>query len=217
VDALESNGSTNILNGLAGAVEELQKIVMKNPQASHYVVLLTDGQDPSYDTTRLIALQKSIALTSAKLFAVGIGKEHSDKVLNQIVTGNGIKGVYIDTTKKSIKDTIAAIYSQAISSFQELELSSSLPAGTWSVDHSLSVTTKDRSKVPLGALAEGKTLTKQILIHGHMLPGDLDLSTVFFNLTFKDPKGREGNLKLRWKNSPVVVPAIEQACHRYRK
>jgi Mg-chelatase subunit ChlD len=208
VEALTFSGSTSILNGLAGTVQELKKLAKTNPQASHYVVLLTDGND-SCDNTRLSALQKEIALTSAKLFTVGIGKEHSKQVLRQIAIGNGFNGTYIDTTtgKDTIANTIAAIYNQAISSFQELELSSSLAADTWSINGMPSV---------LGTLEEGKTLTSHIVIHRNKLKDRSDLSTVFFNLTFKDPKGRKGQIKLHWGSNLIIDSAIESACHSYR-
>lgn len=221
VDALGFDGGTQILVGFEGAAKESEKLARANPLASHYVVFLTDGVLENYekwDNKKLSSIQKRLTSISAKVFTVGIGEEHSVKILNQIATDNGFNGTYINTTvdKDCIKNTIAAIYNQAISSFQELELSSSLPPGTWSVNYTASVAGKEQSKVPLGTLAEGKTLTSQIVIHGHKLKEDLDLSTVFFNLTFKDPKGREGDVKLRWKNPSVVVPAIAQACLPYR-
>ncbi len=220
VDDLGFDGGTKFLVGFEGAAKEAEKLAKANPLASHYVVYLTDGkleEHDVWDNNKLFSIQKRLTAISAKVFAVGIGQGHSDVILNQMTKDNGFNGIYIDTTvgKDSIKNTIAAIYNQAISSFQELALSSSLPFGTWSVDHEPSVAGKEQSTVLLGPLAEGKTMTKQIVIHGHKLKADLDLSTVFFNLTFKDPKGREGSWKLRWKNSPVVVPAIEQACRPY--
>jgi hypothetical protein len=180
--------------------------------------LLTDGEDTSCDGTRLSALQAEIASLSAKLFAVGIGQTHSKEVLRQIATGKGFNGTYIDTATggDSIGNTIATIYNQALSSFQELELSSSLAAHTWSVNGMPSVIGKTESKSVLGALAEGRTLTKQIVIHGDRLKAPLDLSTVFFNLTFKDPKGRKGAIKLRWRPTPIIDPAIVSACVPYR-
>jgi len=218
VDALQFNGSTDILNGLAGTVQELKKLAKANPQASHYVVLLTDGEDNSCSSTRLAALQAEIASTSAQLFAVGIGQNHSKEVLKQIATGKGFNGTYIDTTKgkDTIANTIAAIYNQAISSFQQLELSSSLAAGTWSINGTPSRTEKKQSKFSLGTLEEGQALTSHIVIHGNKLKDFLDLSTVFFKLTFKDPKGRKGELKLHWTPTPIVDPAIAKACFKYQ-
>jgi Mg-chelatase subunit ChlD len=222
VEALRFEGGTQLLVGFEGAVIEAEKLSKANPLASHFVVYLTDGnleKHEVWDDKKLFSLQKRLTSISAKVFAVGIGKEHSEKILKQIATGNGFKGTYIDTSvdKNSIKHTIAAIYNQAIPTFQQLDLSSSLPAGTWSVDHAISIAIKEQSKVSLGSLVEGGTLTKHIVIHGDKLKADLDLSTVFFNLTFKDPKGREGSRKLYWRYSPVVVTAIEQACRTYRK
>lgn len=216
VETLRTNGGTNILNGLEGAVEELKKLAKANSEASHYVVLLTDGEDNSCNQTRLSEFQKEIASLSAKLFAVGIGKAHSKNVLRQIA--NCKDGTYIDTTagKDTIATTIAAIYYQAISSFQELELSSSLPADTWSVNGTLSKAEKEQSKFVLGALEEGQTLTTHIVIHGNKLKNFLDLSKVFFNLTFKDPKGRKGQLQLDWNPTAFVDPVIASACHSYR-
>jgi Mg-chelatase subunit ChlD len=218
VEALQFNGSTDILDGLAGTVQELKKMAKANRQASHYVVLLTDGEDNSCSEKKLQALQKEIASTSAKLFAIGIGQRHSKEILKAIATDNGFDGTYIDTTtgKDTIANTIAAIYNQAISSFQELELSCSLAADTWSVNGKSSRTEKEQSKFLLGTLEEGKTLTSHIVIHGNKLKEFLDLSTVFFNLSFKDPKGRNGQIKLHWNPTPIVDPAIASACHNYR-
>lgn len=218
VDGLKFNGSTNILNGLEGTVQELKKLAKANSQASHYVVLLTDGEDNNCSRSRLSDLQKEMASASAKLFAVGIGQNHSKNVLKEIATGNGFNGTYIDTTtgKDTIANTIAAIYNQAIASFQELELSSSLAADTWSVDGKPSRAEKEQSEFSLGTLEEGKTLTSHIVIHRNKLKDSLDLSTVFFNLTFKDPKGREGELKLDWNPTLITDPVIDKACHKYR-
>ena len=215
VEALRTSGSTSILNGLTGAVEELKKLAKANPQASHYVVLLTDGGD-SCDQKRLSDLQKEIASLSAKLFAIGIGREHSKETLRQIA--NCQDGTYIDTTtgNDTIANTIAAIYNQAISSFQELELSSSLAAGTWTVNGKFSVAEKEQSKFSLGTLEEGQTLKRHIVIHGNKLKNFLDLSKVFFNLTFKDPKGRKGQLQLDWNPTAFVDPTIASACFSYR-
>lgn len=215
VEALRYDGGTDILNGLAGAVEELKKLANENPQASHYVVLLTDG-DCSCNANRLSSLQQEIASLSARLFAIGIGKEHSKPTLRQIA--NCQDGTYIDTTtgNDTIANTIAAIYNQAISSFQELELSSSLAADTWTVNGKSSVVEKEQSKFLLGTLEEGQTLTSQIVIHANKLKNFLDLSKVFFNLTFKDPKGRKGQLKLDWNPTAFVDPDIAKACHSYR-
>jgi Mg-chelatase subunit ChlD len=222
VEDLEFDGYTQILVGFEGAATESEKLARANPLAHHYVLFLTDGKlenNERWNNQKLFSIQNRLTAISAKVFAIGIGKEHSGAILREIATNNGFNGTYINTTvdKDSIKNTIAAIYKQAISSFQDLELSSSLPAGTWSADHSLSVGGNEQSKVPLGSLAEGKTLTKQIVIHGHKLPDDLDLSTVFFNFTCTDPKGRKGRRKIHWETSPKVVSAIEKACLPYRK
>ncbi len=221
VDALVFHGGTRILVGFEGAAMEAEKLAKANPLASHYVVFLTDGvleDHDKWDNEKLSSIQKSLAAISAKVFAVGIGEEHSKKVLRKIAKGNRFNGTYIDTTKgkDTIANTIAAIYNQAISSFQELELSSSLPADTWSVNGMPSRTEKEQSNFSLGTLEEGKTLTSYIVIHGNQLKDPLDLSTVFFNLTFKDPKGRKGELKLDWNPTTFVDPAIAQACHSYR-
>ncbi len=221
VDALVFEGGTRILVGFEGAAKESENLAKANPLASHYVILLTDGKledHEEWDNKKLSSIQKRLAAISAKVFAVGIGEEHSKKVLNQIATGNSFNGTYIDTAKgkDTIANTIAAIYNQAISSFQELELSSSLAADTWSVNGKPSRTEKEQSNFSLGALEEGKTLTKHIVIHGNQLKDSLDLSTVFFSLTFKDPKGRKGELKLHWNPRAFVDPAIAKACHSYR-
>ncbi len=212
---LQFSGGTNILEGLAGATEQLKTAARVNKTASHFIILLTDGEN-GLDEERLSSIQANIASTSAKLFAIGIGKKHSKDTLRKIATNGRFEGIYIDTTsgKDPIGSTISKIYNQAIASFYELELTSAqLGLNTWSVIKTPSVIENGQSKCKLGSLSEGEILNKSIVIHPDRLSAPLDLSTVKFSLNFKDPKGRQSQLSLPWNPTAIIDPTIVLAAH----
>ncbi len=208
ITALTPSGYTKILAGLDKASQDL---TTTRSQGSRTIVLLTDGND-SIDQGELSNIHARIASAGASLFAIGIGKEHKKATLKQIVTSKAgsFKGKYIDTTagKETIKGAIAAIYGQAIASFSELELSATgLGQGTWTV---IGAPT-GQTTCSLGPLSNGSALNKVIKINSDSLPASLDLSTVTFYLTFRDPKGRKGKISLPWNPTTIIDPAIIKA------
>lgn len=206
VTSLTCDGLTNILKGLDQAVQQLTVMAKADQEASHTVILLTDG-DSSVDKKQLESIHNRLAVVSANLFAIGIGKDHEQQTLKQIAG----KGTYIDTTQNNptIEDAIATIYKQARSSFQQLSLSTEqLDAGTWSVEGKSSVLKEKRSVCDLETLPAGETRKAYIKIHREKISSDLDLSTVKFTLAFTDPKGRKGTLSLPWNPTPFIRPQI---------
>jgi len=216
IDTFRVSGSTNILNGLERATEELQAMARANRQSSHTLILLTDGEDSSMSAKKLATIQAKLAAASAQLFAIGIGAGHSKDVLQQIVASEkkAFRGRYIDTTagQDTIESAISKIYNQALSSFQELELTApGLAPDSWSVIHTPGVIDKGQLKCNLGPLSEGKILQRFIQIHGDRLKAPLELSTVVFTLTFIDPKGRRGKLSLPWNPDTTIDPNLLRA------
>ncbi len=204
VKNLNFSGETNILGGLELAVGEVEKAAKANTLGTHTLILLTDGQD---NITKLESLHNRLASVSAKLFAIGIGKEHNKTVLQKIAS----KGTYIDTTSDShtIETAVAEIYAQAVSSFHSFRLTTAqLAPDTWSVLNTRSATEQGQLQYDLGSLSEEQTLVKVIKIQGKALKAPLDLSTVQFQLTFVDPKGKKGRMVLPWNPNTTINPKI---------
>lgn len=212
VESLSPGGGTSIYRGIESGMNELEKIAKANRSGSHTIVLLTDGDDHVHDS-QIDSIHKRLGAVQAKLFAIGIGKSHRKSMLEQIVdNGKGaFKGTYIDTTLgiDTIESAISTIYSQAIASFTDLELSSShLQEGTWSVDDKPSVRGDGKSICSLGNLSQGEERIEVVKIHSYELTDPLDLSKVELTLAFKDPKGRQGSIKLPWKPNAIIDPEI---------
>ncbi len=202
IQTLHFDGTTNILAGLKGATQELDKIA-KTGLAKYVVVLLTDGEDTA--DNQFSSIHQIFVSKSAQLFAIGIGKEHKKDTLKQIANVKG--GTYIDTTagQYTIESAISQIYQQAIASFDELELSApQLDSTAWSVRERK----VENGTCKLGALSEGKALQSLIRINEEQLKAPLDLSTVAFTLTFKDPRGINGTVSLPWNPTTIIDPAI---------
>lgn len=206
ISSLNFNGSTNILNGLELAVQEVEKASNANRLTNHFLLLLSDGEDEE-QMKRLPSLQQRLKTISAKLFAIGIGKEHNKKTLKAIAS----KGTYIDTAagQHTIESAVAEIYKQAISSFSSFQLTTEqLKPEEWIVLKTDHVKGQKQLTYDLGSLSEGKTFTKIIKICDDKLDAPLDLSFVKFKLTFVDPKGKKGEMELPWNPNTIIDPTI---------
>lgn len=206
VDGLKCNGSTSIIAGLTQAAELLKQQAKTNGQAAHTVVLLSDGED-SIDQSKLTPIQKIFSSHSARLFAIGIGAAHKKATLQSIAA----KGTYIDTTAgQTIEGAIAAIYEQAIATFQELKLSTTgLAAGSWSAGRVRSVALKEGgSYCDLGSLSEEQSQDLTVGIDVNAVKETFDLSTLSFSLTFRDPQGRQGRIHLPWNPNTLIIPRV---------
>jgi uncharacterized protein YegL len=205
---LTSNGGTCIMTGLEKATEELENLSKLNPDSSHTLILLTDG-DSTVTAERISSVQTRLKALKAHLFAIGIGEGHKQSTLTQLTSSktSRFKGTYINTTLgiETIESSILKIYAQAIASFQGFQLTSpQLPPGTWSVVNTSSVLENGQTKFNLGTLSEEEQLQKVIEIHGDKLAKPLDLASVGFQLTYLDPKGRLGKLHLPWKPNTTI-------------
>lgn len=191
-------GGTAILSGLRKATEKLETKGM----GSRTVILLTDGDDNGCNAASLSQIQVKLTQAKASIFGIGIGAQHNKDTLRTITAG----GTYIDTTVKdgpTIQSSIAAIYKRAIAPFTELRLTTAqLEAGSWSVRGT------EGEVVDLGGLEEGKVLQEHIVIYGDRLNESVDLATVTFRLTFKDPQGKEGTVLLPWNPGTIVDPSV---------
>lgn len=199
---LTFQGSTSIAKGLDGASSLLNEMASANKDCSHTVILLTDGED-SLPKEGLAKIQKSLVSARAKLFAIGIGKEHRKNTLEEIAASCS-GGAYFDTASEgvSIANSVDQIYHQALASFTELQLTTSqLPTHAWSVFDAHSKTNKS-------FISEGETLQKVIKIDGNALTRPVDLSNVTFTLTYNDPEGRPGNILLPWNANTIFDPSI---------
>lgn len=226
IKGLEPNGGTDIIAGLKMGAEKVKQMSQLYVGASHRFIGMTDGDVLNLDPKEIESFHNILASVGAYLDMIGIGKQHVKKVMKEIAgikewslsnfwnylkfgsfRGTYFRGTYIDTTngKDTIESAIFDIYKRAISSFHKLELTSpQLPPGTWSVIDTPSTIEKGQAKCNLGSVEEGKNLIKYIEIHGEKLTTPLDLSTVTFNLTFTDPKGRQGELSLPWNPNTTI-------------
>lgn len=211
LNGYSSSRGTSIIAGLEKATAKLEGMARENKKGEHTLILLTDGED-SLDQSKVALIQTRLAAANANLFAIGIGERHKKDTLRKIAPETGkFTGTYIDTTlgKETIGSAISKIYTQAIAVFSDLVLRSpQLSAGTWSVDNIPSVMTNKQSECKLGSLSGETKMVRRIQIHSDKLKSPLDLSPVRFDLTFKDPKGREGKLSLPWKSNSIIDPQI---------
>lgn len=210
--SINSTGGTKILDALEKATEELEKMATMDQNASHTLIFLSDGGD-ILQKERVSSLHARLASKNVNLFAIGIGTGHSEQTLREIAPNNkiGFKGTYIDTTLglDTIESAISKIYKQAMATYQNLELTSpQLGYGSWSVNNMPTIMEEGQAKCKLGSLSEEDTFLKVIKIHGDKLPASLDLSKVFFKLTYLDSKGNKGNFLLPWDPTTTIDPKI---------
>lgn len=210
LEKLKPMGNTIIRRGLRKATEFVEEMAKKNPKAKHTLILLTDGDENLKND--ISSIQSRLASVNSYLYAIGIGEGHRAETLMKITQSKNkkFKATYIDTTngKDTIESAIFNIYQQTIARFSNLELTSPLPAGTWSLGKKFSVKSERGSSVSLKGLQENQPLTKVIKIHPQKLTAPLDLSTVSFKLRFIDPKGLPGELSWRWKANNIIDPKI---------
>ena len=197
--------------GLGEATKQLESMARGNKTGSHTLILLTDGEE-TFPDKDLAVIHKQLALSKTELFAIGIGKDHNKETLGKITTSKekGFRGTYFDTTGvETIESAVAKAYQQTVSSFHDLVLTTpNLPPDTWSVIDTPIVTYNEQSSCLLGPLATGKKLVKTIKIHGAKLPDSLDLSSVTFELSFTDPKGKKATVTLPWNPNTILNPEI---------
>nr|NGX60171.1 hypothetical protein [Chlamydiota bacterium] len=223
LNGYSSSGGTNFLAGLQEATTNLEGMAKRNKEGVHALILLSDGKDEQgkLEEKKISLIHKRLAVIRAQLFAIGIGDEHSKETLKKIAPTTGkFRGTYIDTTLgvETIESAIGKIYSQTIAVFRNLVLRSpQLGGGTWSVLDNARSLTAGESGCELGPLSEEeKKMVRFIEIEGHKLPSPLDLSTVRFDLTFEDPRGRKGRLSLPWRPNTIIDPEIVSAAKRLR-
>jgi len=206
LDNYRSNGGTNILAGLIESIKALETNLKIHKATLPVIILLSDGED-NLDSDHIASIHNKLNALQAQLFVIGIGDRHNKETLRNLASSKIFRGTYIDTTlgKDTIESAISKIYSQVISSYQNLELTSpQLPSGTWSVINTSILIENGQTKFVLGSLPEGETLKKYIKIHGDKLKEPLKLSTVSFNLAFQDTKGRKGIFTLQWNPKTTI-------------
>ncbi|MBP7075145.1 MAG: VWA domain-containing protein [Rhabdochlamydiaceae bacterium] len=212
IEAIQCGGGTRILAGLEQATQDL---IAARGLGSRTVILLTDGEDNQLNQKSLAAIHNRLIGANARLFAIGIGKEHSKNTLKAIVTHNspGFSGTYIDTTDgPTIQRAIDEIYKNAIKPFSGMKIAcSQLPAGAWRANRLTSVQGDNQSEVNAGSLEEGDEIKVQIRIDYQSLDQPVDLQDLTFRLTFTDPNGRAGEVLLHWNPSTIIDPAIVNA------
>ncbi len=211
LECYKSSGGTSILAGLEEATNQLQTMAKVNQKATHIMILLTDGEC-NVVPAQVSPILTKLAAVNAQLFAIGIG-EYKEATLQTIAPNK-----YLDTTKgtHTIVTAISQIYNHVIAQYSDIKLSTTqLKAGTWSVNRALSVARNGHSECDLGILTEGKRIEQFIQIHGEKLDSDLPLSTVKFDLSYKDPRGIPGQMTLRWRPDTTVKHALCKRAQNY--
>lgn len=219
VAAMHSDGGTKISHGLESATQELERMATENPASTPTLILLTDGQDTVY-SQQLNSLHARFAAAKVNLYAIGIGQHHKE-TLQEIATDSskGFSGTYIDTTLglDTIESAIAKIYNRALASYRDLVLSSpQLGENTWDLvglpaPHFVE---NGQQKLHLGHISEDKQFQRVIRIKTDQLRAPLELSSVIFELTYKDPKGCLGKLSMPWNPNTTIDPAIATAASK---
>jgi uncharacterized protein YegL len=212
IEAIRCNGQTRIFAGLEQASQHL---IAASSLGSRTVILLTDGEDKNLNVNTLEGIHNRLIGANARLFAIGIGKEHNKNTLQRIVTNNtpGFSGTYIDTTDgPTIQGAIDEIYKNAIKSYSRMKIAcSQLPAGSWHANRLKSVQGDHQSEVDAGSLEEGDEIKVKIRIDYQALNQPVDLNDVTFRLTFTDPNGRVGEVAMPWNPTTIIDPEIVNA------
>ena len=200
-----SGGGTTILAGLKKATEVLEQAEAEYPGSTHVLIFLSDGEG---SCSEIQDIHMRIDAVRARLFAIGIGEEHSKDTLRQIASK---EENYIDTTQegKTIVEAVSGIYKQALATFDNLILSTSqLPAGSWSAGKKKSQAFEGGSYCNIGKLEEKQKerLTTNIQIHPEKLTKPFDLKDLTFTLSFADPRNQEGALQLPWNSNTFINP-----------
>ena len=209
VNRYTSKGGTDLYRGLIKAVEQVEN--MRSDATTHTLILLTDG-DATITQQNVQEVHQRLAEANAQLFAIGIGMGHNKGTLQMLAPETGaFVGSYIDTTKhgQTIVGAISSIYEQTMAVFANLELrSSQLGAKEWSVNGVDSIKKGSYSVCSLESMSEKTQEEWMIKIHGKSLASSFDLSQLSFQLVFKDPEGKNGEISIPWKADTIIEPSI---------
>lgn len=90
IEKLNASGGTSIASGAFYALEQLEE----SSQSFNVIVLMTDGQDSTFNTSKLEELAQKCSETNTVLYTIGLGSGVNPEYLEQIADyGNG-KFVY---------------------------------------------------------------------------------------------------------------------------
>lgn len=205
-----SEGSTNLHEGLDLAIQQIEKMHKSNPNAKHVFILLTDG-DSNLTDTKIKNIREDFLKRKTVFYAIGIGKNHSNQVLRQLVDSRDndkFKGHYIDAGNDlaNIPKEVNNIFIEQLNSVYNFKLESNQEiAGQWSVGSERSG--QKTPELDLGQLSSGK-MVKYIKINSKYLKQPLDLNSVKFRLISTGPDGKRVSFPLPWKINSVINPAI---------
>ena len=203
VDYWELRDANNVMLTQLGQQPSESSTVMRNKLKARGITF----------TSRQILPQcyQRLASVKARLFCIGVGKEHDREILEKIVNQRpaGIEGTYIDATDEAncvAEKAIERIYKQSMAWCHEITLTSSLKAKTWYVEKLGS--SLQRDQVLLGDLQAGEQLVKFIKIDPAKLVIPLELLKVKFELTFKDHQNNLHKIPLHWNPNTQIDPSI---------
>lgn len=209
IESLSADGGTDLINGLEGATNHLEEMMNNNPSGSHLLIMLTDG-DSTLPQESLNSIKKRFSSIECKVIIGGIGKEHKAEKLKQIA--DITKGEYVSLAGgKEIEEAITNAYSQTVAAFSDLKLiTSQLKANTWSVKQKFTTTVIEEgiSQVALGSLNEKQKIKQRLELHLNNFNTDFDLSTLHFQLRYRDPNDVYLEIDLPWDHHSIIKPAI---------
>jgi Mg-chelatase subunit ChlD len=213
IDRISCGGMTQILSSLRTVVDSVKQSTQKG--VSQVVVLLTDGED-NPDEDKCMIIQQKLASMKAPFFAVGIGAEHNQVLLQQMVTSreNGFRGTYINAEKggEAIREAMVKIYQQTVRFSSAMTLTAeNLDPKLVKVDGRTCSGTKGRLSHPLGTLSCEETLNKRIEIDVEEVKKQnqqIDLSKVTFQLEFTDFEGQLAKHSIEWSPNTIIDSAL---------
>lgn len=218
VNALVPDGRTEIVKGLSESVTSMEAMVGRYPKgSSHSLVVLSDGcvipkeanQIESFNNS-LRGLFTRIKKIGAKFFVIGIGNHKAlDQIAKQAksIAGHGEYVCINDVREQdSVSRTLKQVYAESVPSYLA-GITSSLPAGTWSVNNSPSTQCKEDSGCFFGLLPDEPS-THNVEISLPTLKTDIDLSQVGFDLHYSDRDHREGHIHIPWNPNSRIDRSI---------
>lgn len=214
---VKARPTTDLLMGLKAAVLEVEKNAKLEPKSSHNLIGVTDGDEKdkdghevAIDQGKLEGIKGRIKTTKCRFFMIGEGQDLNEKTLKQIVKG---LGTFINATKDftTIETSMTEIFKQVIAPYKELTLTSSLPKDSWMLLKMAEIEDDSQTIYDLGSLSEEKSLSKIIQINWREFKAPYELSTVSFKLSYKDPKGTEGEIHFAWNPNTKITPAVMSA------
>lgn len=206
VDDYDSAGGTSIVAGINGSIQQLKEMAKANKTGKNVLILLSDGQD-NVSSGSVDKIRRQLGSVNGEIFAIGIGDSHNKTTLQEIAG----EANYIDTTQGvSIEDAITRMYEVAIAKFSEMKLQlHGVPGNKWLMGQT---TSNAESKVDLGALTEEDAgLRARVKIDSKSLDTDLDLRRVELELTYRDPRGIPGRIRLPWGPDTIIRPDVLRA------